>query len=313
MTNRIVEGFATYGLGDLVTKLGAPTSVGESLLSGVWAELALNNILTMTLGTLPWDPQDTDVYYGCAEGAAGYQSGVVFTTDVGIRRVLPATYTNVIMSFYYAMKQLTASETCILAMHDNANAPIFFLTVTSTGVLRLYASNGTTMLGATSGPVVVAETAAHFEFQVDNATGAFTLNVNGTAVMSYTGLTFGNTNALAQIRLLPRQGDAVNMRYISNLIVRDTAGTVNNSITGDRRVATLLVHDDDTANQGWTARSQRRFNAGVLNMPNTEDQLYTWSSGTGLLGAGDYTFEGQFRSQAALTGSDFRTLAGLWD
>lgn len=302
MSNIIVEGFATYGLGNSAT-------VKQNMLSGAWAALAFTNG-DPGCATLPWDTTDTDIYLGIND------------SNGDNRRVLPATIDTVIVSLYFAVDELPVanSQGYIVAFRDPANTTICKLILQSTGALELQTRDGTTLV-STAGPVIVAETATHLEMKTNFSTGAFEVKVNEVAVITATGLDFVDgsmphpATGNAQISFVagPNTIGSVRTQYISNLIIRDTSGTVNNDFVGDRRVATILVNADDPA-QGWTGQPRHRFGTGILdNRANTTSGVTAASTVQTDLGNGDYTIESSVRFASLPTGANKAVIFGKWD
>lgn len=305
MTQKIVEGFGTYGL-------GGTSLVKQNLLSGVYAELPNY----ATIGQLPWAAADKDLFLSCVSGAGP------------LRRVLPATQNVTIVSMYYACEALTATDTVVgvVDFRDDTNTIIAQLVCRSTGVLSLYGNSRTSpALGSTQGPVIVAQTAMHLEMEINVSAGTFVLNAAAAGaggvepqVLNLSGLALG-AKPVAQIGFLYFVGYGDITSYAANLIIRDNLGTANNSIVGDRRVATLFVNSDDPTHQGWTGEPLKRFGTGVLN--NTGDLVGGYADNGGVscasspqtdLGSGDFTIEGNFRFRSLPTASNIATLFGKW-
>lgn len=303
MSNIIVEGFATYGLGN-------KQAVANAMLSGAWGAISFGGAADNSgLQTLPWDSADSDIYMAIRD-----QNG-------DNRRVLPATEDTIILSAYYAVDQLPVANNYgyMIAFRDTANSTICQLILQSTGAIELQnAANG--VLAGTAGPVIVAETAAHLEMKITCSTGAFELRVNEVAVISGTGMIFGGVSHVAQISFIngPNQLGPIRTQYIGNLIIRDTSGTVNNDFVGDRRVATVFVSADDESAQGWVGQPRHRFGTGILD--NTFNTTAFTDSGVICastvqtdLGSGDFTIETSVRFQSLPTGSNKAVIFGKWD
>lgn len=298
MTNIIVDGFATYGLG------GGDT-IHAAMLAGPWAE-----VLGFPNGSgtahLPWDLTDTSYWLtGDANGA--------FDNVYCARRVLPATLTNIIVSCHFAMAAMPSvtNRNAVLTFRDGSNNIIAELWVETTGALKLDTGTGT---HSTSGPVLVAETDTHLEMQLNTSGGTFTLYVNGTKVLDLTSLTFTNSGPVAQLGFCHVSGAGGSATpYLSHLVIRNTSGSVNNAITGDRRVATLLPNRDDPTAQGWTAWPLQRFGTGILDLSAANTACHGPVSTASDIGNQDFCIEGQFRFQALPTTSNKAVLFSKWD
>ena len=303
MSNLVADGIAHYGRTATNGFFSAPTILAN-LLAGAWAEAP--NSTSNGITTLPWDTADTDVYL--------YN----FNTPIGFRRVFPAGAVDpAIVSLYYATDALPGlnNYSSIISFRDGSNVVMAELFCQTTGVLALYDTNGV-LLASTTAPVIVAESAVHLEMKLTQSSGSFKLNVNETTVINVTGLTFTGSGHAAQIALLkgPNAGHGAVTQYATNIIMRDTAGSVNNDIVGDRRVATLFVDADDLAHQGWAARPRLRFGAGILdNRANTTSGVTAASTTDTNLGSGDFTIEGSYRFLTLPSGSNKAVLFGKWD
>ncbi len=313
MTNIVVEGFATYGIGEIVSSNATGVTAydrSRALLAGVWAQLPLptyinpyssNNGPQPSLGQLPWAPLDLDIY--ASRYTVSYDGlETTFANASSFRRVLPVAADPCIASFYYAISSLPLTEAVICGFADVSNTIMAWLVITSTGALLLRNVDNTVTLAQTGGPVIVSETANHLEMEFSAVAGTFTLNVNETPVITAVGMTITPANTVAQMRFLPAIQSNISVyptQYFSNLIIRDTIGALNNAIVGDRRVATLMVNSDDNLNQGWVAHPIKRFGVGVLRLLNGSGTAYAEYSETVAgdlqIGASDYTVEAQVR------------------
>lgn len=304
MTQLFAEGFAHYGVGTTVDTTKAPYT---TLLSGTYAAVPAGS--ETGIGLLPWDPTNTDLYF--------YSQ---YSTDPPLRRVLPVTTDPLIVSMYYAVDHLPAGngQGYVIAFADTANSIIAQLICESTGALS-FCNGAGTVLATTGGPVVVAESAVHLEMEFTWGTGAnaaFKLYASELLVLNLSGLAVSGISATAQLGFIYASytGLTGRIQYASNIIVRNTAGTVNNAITGDRRVATLFVNADDAAHQGWTGRARHRFGAGVLDNRSTTSSMVTaLSSTTTDLGSGNFTIEASVRFLTLPTGSTKAVIFGKWD
>ncbi len=332
MTNIVVEGFATYGIGGISYVNTSGFEVAEppslALLAGVWAQLPLATSLSYTssadattpsLGTLPWAPLDLDIY--ASRYSVSFNSlETTFANASCYRRVLPVAADPCIASFYYAISGLPLTEAVICGFADVSNTVMAWLVITSTGALFLRDAANAVTLAQTGGPVIVSETANHLEMEFSAVAGTFTLNVNETPVITAVGMTITPANTVAQMRFLPAILSSVFVypkQYFGNLIIRDTTGTLNNAIVGDRRVATLMVNSDDSLNQGWVAHPIKRFGAGVLDATNNAGisrlEYFETAAGDLKIGASDYTVEGQVRFAELPTGTAMAAIFSSWD
>lgn len=296
MSNVFVDGFGLYGTGDT-------SVVADNMLAGVYAEVGNARC---GISTLPWDATDTDLFFYAQT-----------TTTTNLRLALAAGATDpIIVSMYYAVDALPSAngKGYAIAFLDGSNVVICKLVCQSTGVLALMDKNGT-VLASTSGPVVVAQSAAHLEMKLNVSGTAFTLKVNETQVMNVSSLALTGSGSTEQIGFVAgANGSGAPTQYVGNIIIRDTNGSYNNDFVGDRRVATLLVNSDDDAHQGWTAQYRQRFGTGILdNRANNNSGVTAASSTQTDLGGGDFTIEMSVRFDVLPTGTNKAVLFGKWD
>lgn len=304
MSNVVVDGFGAYGVGDTTSQ-----ALTRALLAGAYANIPFNMGVSIAQG-LAWNTSDPRYWFSGGAGNAQHNDC--------IRRALPAAQTTIFASMHVAVNMLPG--------FSNNNAPIRFmdadanvigtLYIMPTGVVKFDYGNGSV---SSSGPVVVAEASHHFEMELaSGATKSFKLYVDDALVINSTGLNFAFTTDVALLGLVyvSVQETAVGPTvFLTDLIIRDTNGTTNNTIPiGDRSVATLMVNKDDVAHQGWTGYPLHRFGTGVLDLtPTSTSGVLGPISVASDLGAGDFTIEGQFRFQALPTNADKAVLFGKWE
>lgn len=310
MTQLIVDGFGVYGFG---TGGASGTGVAAALLAGAYAEVGgkvtgnFNGGVELIEG-LPWDDTDTSYWL---RGRGADTAGRVYC----LRRVLATPKSVIIIAFRVALSQLPpeSTSTALFDIRDADNNIMGTMFVSTTGALIWNFGNGTV---TTSGPVLVAEAAHHIEMKINKTTGAIECYVDEVVVLNTT-VDFADDDDIAQYTI----GSAgtvttINDRnyvLITDFILRDTSGTYNNDIVGDRRVATLLVDSDDPDHQGWTPQPLQRFNVGILDLSDGDAGVLTAASLTGTnLGSGDFTIEGNFRFDELPEGSERWTLFSKW-
>lgn len=316
MSNILVEGFATYGVGGAGGSGFTPQeAIAQAMLSGIWASRVDPGSGHWGIAQLPWDLANPDLYLytDFANTSSGTQAW---------RRVLPSTLTVSYWSFFHACSQLPTFPTGrMIDFIDVSNVVRCSIQVQTTGALAIV-NSAMTVLAVTAGPVVLAQTAQHFEVKVDTVNGAVQIYVQGVLVLNATGLAFTGAAGIAQFQVVwPAPGNSLGDQYISHLIVRDTTGTVNNTFPmGERKVATLMVNSDDAAHQGWSSHPIHRFGNGVLDLTIKNTALVQQQCGVTTvanthldLGNGDYTLEGQFRWQQLPQAALKSVLFGKWD
>jgi hypothetical protein len=316
MSNILVEGFAAYGTGNGGGSGFTPLeAIAQAMLSGIWASRVDVGSGSWGIVQLPWDLANPDLYL--FTDYANVSSGTS-----AWRRVLPAALPVSYWSFFLASSELPTNPTGrAIDFIDISNVIRCSLQVQTTGAIAVVDRVGT-VLAVTAGPVVVAETAQHFEVKVDTDTNSVQIYVQGALVLNATGLAFTGAGDIAQFQVLfPSPGNSRGLQYMSHLIVRDPSGDFNNTFpVGERKVATLFVNSDDPAHQGWSAHPIHRFGNGVLDATIKDLSLVqqlcgvTTAANTHLdLDDGDFTIEGQFRFQQLPLGSNNSVLFGKWD
>lgn len=293
MTDLVLDPFVQYG------------GVAANMLAGVYADLGNGAVLSVA----PWDTTGTIAYQGPASvGAAG-----------GARRVLPGgTYTKLITSMRAGFNILPTftNGVYIFDWRDAGNNSIASLWCDTDGTLYLRNPAGTRVLSSTA-PVMVAGNYEFLEFELDLTSNTFTLRANdaagtGTPIMAGSGLSALGAGPISQFTLAGATSGQPATCWEKDLIIRSTAGTVNNGFNGDRSVGALFPISD-TANAGWTPRFYHEFGVGILNV-NTANAGYSAPSATSTdLGAGDWTIEGFFRVGAVPAASAYSTFMSKWD
>lgn len=296
MTALIMDGFDHYGAG---------ATGAANMLDGVWAQVQN--------GIGPGVPA-----WGVRTGAFSLEGN---SQNSPYRLVVPGgAKTKIFVSFGYSVDGLPLANTqnLIAAFCTSGNTAFANLWCQADGSLLVTNGAGAT-LAATQGPVIVSRnwhfieidfdpTGGNFVLRVDDATASDSPAINASGV-TYTSATVG------QIRLIDSNGGGSTPQWLDDLFLRDTAGTVNNSWLGDRRVACLLA-DDDTTVAGWDARYYKMLGAGILNNVNGVNNGPGVSSPTSTslnIGAGDFTIEGFARFQALPGGTSKATIFSRWD
>jgi hypothetical protein len=148
-----------------------------------------------------------------------------------------------------------------ISFRTNANVDILTIRMTTTGQLQAATGttngNGGTTVATSSGPVTTANAWQHVEIKATKGagTGALEVRVNGVAIASLTltGQTFSASN-IAQIFIGIADGsgssDGSMVGYWKDLVIWDTAGSVNNDFLGSVSVRDLYTDADIALN--WT-------------------------------------------------------------
>lgn len=296
MTALYMDGFDHYGTG--------PTG-NANMLDGAWAQIT---------GGGPGIPS-----WGVRTGLAAFQGSLTGSPN---RIVVPGgPKTRIFLSFGYSVANLPSGNLAnrIVSFCSSGNTIFATLWCQADGSITLTDSSGTT-LGTTSGPIIVPHNWHFLEMDMNSTGGDFTLRVDdasagNTPAMTVSGVTF-TSSTVGQLQFVWTPSGASSDAWIDDLFLRDTAGSLNNSWLGDRRVATLLV-DGDTTTAGWSPRYYKNIGTGILNtqlLHNSAQGSVGIASSTHLnVGANDFTMEGFVRFAALPTSTDKSVLFGRWD
>lgn len=289
MTQLWMDGFDHYG------------GVANNMLNGPWAEL--KNV------SLVPPPE------GARTGPNALALGEATSGETFARRVVGAALDDMLVSVGFFTEFLPVGDSTIMPMQFRTagNAAIASLTVRTDGAIELRALGiGGSVVGVTSGPVVLAGTWHHFEMQIVRhaSAGTFELRVDETVVLNLSGLALGST-AISQVymsRELLVDSPGI---WLDDLILRDTAGAYNNDFEGDLRVATLQPIANG-ASQGWATRAIEKLGLGVMNFQDANrDMAITYADDPAFeLGSGDYCIETFVRFASLLTLSEQATITG---
>jgi hypothetical protein len=298
MTALLMDGFDHYG----------QDAVGAANMSlGAYAA-----VVQVAPEIPSWGPR-TGLYALAASGAG----------TVGLSYAVPTPGTHFFQSFGYAESTFNATfgpvTATICEFRDGGGALICYLQHTPTGALDLLGPTGT-VLGTTSGPVIVPQNWHFFEMEIDSSAHTFKLRVDDAAaalspVLSVTNAAITGTIALLTYLTSGRAGTPPH--YIDDLFVRDAAGSVNNGFLGDRRIATLNANGDTTT-AGWTPNYYKKLGAGILDVLPTDihgnlSGAWALDNSSQNIGSGDFTIESFVRFQSLPTGSNKAVIFGKYD
>ncbi len=245
------------------------------------------------------------------------QSG---SNDNYMRRVLPTATDNLIvgMGVYMDSLPVGSADFYLGGFLSGGNALMATVSVGTTGTIELRIGTGpnSAVVGVTTGPVLVAGSWQHVEFQIfrdAGAAGTFVCNVDGVEVLNLNTLTFG-ANTIAQIRSAGVYfGSGSGNLYQDDLIIKDTSGTANNAIQGDLRVATLNPIANGV-NQGWATGAIQHIGTGVMDfIDDTTDKAITYADDAEFeFGAGDFTIECAVRFNETVPDDDTWGILSKW-
>lgn len=242
--------------------------------------------------------------------------------ETSARRVLGGDFVEIFAGLGMHLNQIpiNSDSTYPLQFQDNGGGDIATLTVRGDGgmIIRDGDRFGA-ILGQTTGPVVQAGTWHHLEMRLkrDAAAGIFELRVDGIEVLNVTGLSLGANN-IAQIlhgvsSPIAVVDDPVIM-HVDDVIMRDTAGTVNNGFEGDLRVATLHPIANGV-NQGWAGRGIQKLGAGVADFLDSvnRDKAISYADNVSFrIDAGDFAIECFVRFTTTVPSDDFWVIMSKW-
>lgn len=290
MTTLFMESFDQYGTG---------SSGRARMLDGVWAEIEDNGS--------PNVPS-----FGARTGNVAYRLGSGFG-ESNSRLVFPAAETEFIMGFGFYLERLPITDEEVqLNFRDAGNTTLLVLIFRPDGSIVLSTDDSVANAVASSqGPVLVAGTWQHLEMKlaINASTGSFELRYNGdtSPKIDASNINTGSTD-VSQISFVNDGISGTDIFWIDDLVIRDTAGSVNNGFNGDTQVATLVPDSDETVN--WTPRYRLNLGNGVLDIQDDDRAVSVPDSADFEFGSGDYTVEGWVRFHR--TSQVTRQIIGKW-
>lgn len=159
----------------------------------------------------------------------------------------------------------------IITWNDNTNTPIAWVGVNPTGSLTLYTNYGTY---TTAGPVITANGWWHIEAKMNVSAGTFEIRVEGTTVLSETGINLGMLPAAIwawTFKTVFTSGSP--QIYYKDLVLWNGSGTQNTDFLGSVIVETLLPTADVSLN--WTPTPNTDTGATILaTTPPADSTIY---------------------------------------
>jgi hypothetical protein len=227
------------------------------MLDGVWAAV-LN--ATNIYDALVSDPDPAigseGVVFQAGPNAAG--SGA---SSQAARMALPIERTTLGLAMRIWLDQLPSDPSYhpFVAFRDSSNSGIVLFKISTTGQIVAYSGGdqnggGGTLIQA-SNPCVTANAYTHCEFKVTKGagTGAIEVRVNGSPVLTLSGLTLSASN-IAQFAFGTHDGGGgippSSTVYIKDLVVWDTTGSEVNDFVG--AVAVYDIVPDGDVSLNWT-------------------------------------------------------------
>lgn len=196
------------------------------------------------------------------------------TTDT--RLSLPSVTNKIGCGFRYYMNTLPTGATVrpsILALRDLSNNKIYDFVIETNGAVSLYDTKSTmTLVETTGNPVMAPKSWFHYEIYVDLDAGTYEVRIEGTNVLSGTGLL--NLEDVYSLGFSSRQnlGSGTSaLNYIKDFVVWDASGSSNNTFMGP--VAVFLLKVDGDVSSGW-ARSSGSTDYELVDETTPDDADY---------------------------------------
>lgn len=235
-----MDNFSVYGVG-----AGPSAAVGR-MLDGPYAEVGTRGASSTALVEDP-DPlvTTTVVYLGVDNGFQG------------LRRVLSSTQTTVGIAQRFWLTRIPTStfvRPIVYQSRDVNNVPLTTVQVTPTGALEVRRGDHTgTVIGTTTGPVLVTNAWQHIECKILHSATAGTVEVRveGVTVLNLTGQnTSSGGLGCAQVAVHVVGGGGGDQCYVKDFVVWNGGGSSNNNFLGAVIVVGLLPASDEALN--WT-------------------------------------------------------------
>lgn len=181
--------------------------------------------------------------------AARFSPGqaVQLATNGSSNKLLPSTYTTLIVGVAFKPAAVTNSNYQFLRLLTSAGGVIAAARVNASGLIEIINGGGTVYGTGTTALTAGSWFYVELKIFVNGASGTCELHLNGVSEIASSVGNFGST-AIAQVQI---SSFNVGGSQIDDLYVCDTTGTDNNTFLGDRRVVTLYPTADGSHSQ-WT-------------------------------------------------------------
>lgn len=234
------------------------------MLDGVWGEANFTSLVA--------DP-DPAITTGGIVLSLGGAIGGTSNAMIGPRFAYPTPAKTQGLSIRLWLSSLPSSSnyTPVISFKDGGNTSFICMRVLTTGAIEFRSThtNGGTLYGTTTGPVLTANAYNHIEMKVfsNAATGTIELRINGQVKLNLTGL---NTNGadIAQVQVGENSdatGSHFQWPYYKDIVLWDTSGTEANDFQGSVSVYDLFADADVSLN--WTPST------GALGYPLITDNF----------------------------------------
>lgn len=243
------------------------------------------------------------------------------TTAIGWPLSTPLT--NLFLSISMAVDALPATTLVLLEFKTATNGNLFSLRLQPNGALILWDDNTNTQIAITAGAVFTPQTWHFLEMQANTA-GNFVLRINdatGTNTPILQGALAGGSIGLIYLGSRVGGSSAV-PTYFDDFFLRDTAGSVNNTWLGDRRIATMFPQAD-TADEGWTPEYYKDLSPGIATLSYIQTGFGAVQNPTAVIkaapatalnfGASDFTLETFVRFDRLPENTENFTIFNKWN
>lgn len=211
---------------------------------------------------------------GQRTGSYGFRANPT-TTGTGFIVITPLLATGLVdttssfadgSAFGFAFKAVTlpsGNEELIAESRTSAGVTQWSLTITSTGVLKLYQGRAGSLLA--TGTTVIGSTYVYIEVSMNNTSNAYNVRINGVSEISGTNASINIvTGQLTLGKMFNINGRTVDFYYDDVYV--DTAGTFRGKVQVKR-----LVPNAAGTNSAWTAGTGAKTFAEVDEVPPESD------------------------------------------
>jgi hypothetical protein len=209
-------------------------------------------------------------------------------------RILPAAKTTLIVGFNFNAAAATPSGTCVMMQAIDGATEQWSVRMTTAGFFT-FCRNGTVLATSTAVPTFGAWNHLEVKVTIDDTVGAYELRLNGTNILSATGVdtkqTANTTADRVNVGSFSQAGGTT--CAIDDYYILDTSGAANNNFLGDVKCISVLPSANG-ANTGLTTSTGTNHAALVDENPANDDTDYNESASVGVKDTYD---------MAALTGS----------
>jgi hypothetical protein len=188
-----------------------------------------------------------------------------------LSKTLPGNFSTLIVGFAFNPSGSYPSSSSKVLEFLDAGTNQCSLLVNLDGTL-LVNRLGTTIGSTTAAIPLSGFSYIEIKITFHNTAGTVDLRLNGTSVLSLTGLNTRNTaNAFANSVRLGQYGSSQSNSYFDDFYICDTSGTLNNNFLGDVRIDTLFPNADGSNSQFTPSTGTAHFACVDETLPLTSD------------------------------------------